>query len=208
MKPERPPVSAASLPSLAQDVQACRGCDLWERATQAVFGEGPRHASVLMVGEQPGDQEDRLGHPFVGPAGHLLDACLAEAGLERSQVWLTNAVKHFRWEESGPEQPRRRLHKKPSARQVAACRPWLDAEIGLVRPRLVVCLGATAAQSLLGTAFRLTEERGGFRPWRDGLEIMATVHPSSLLRIPEPARRHAERARFIEELREVARRSL
>jgi DNA polymerase len=160
---------------------------LWRDATQAVFGEGPVHAQVMLVGEQPGDKEDAAGHPFVGPAGRVLDEALDEAGIDRTQVYVTNAVKHFKWKARG----KRRIHDKPNAAELAACRPWLDAELGLVAPHVLVPLGATAAQALLGRSFRVTQERG--RPIEGtGLAdyVVATVHPSSILRAPdEEARR-------------------
>src|SRR5437868_12714326 len=164
--------ASRSLRAQAQAAQGCRGCPLYARATQAVFGEGPARAAALLVGEQPGNDEDLAGHPFVGPAGRLLDRALAEAGLPRAKTYVTNVVKHFKWEPRG----KRRLHKKPSAREIAACRPWLDQEIQLVRPEAIVCLGATAAQALLGRAFRVSVQRGkriesSFAPW-----VLATVH--------------------------------
>jgi DNA polymerase len=190
-----------SLPTLHGAAAGCKGCDLYIRGTQTVFGQGPSDAAVLFVGEQPGDQEDRAGLPFVGPAGRILDQAMEEAGIDRSTVYVTNAVKHFKWEQRG----KRRIHAKPSSRQVNACRPWLIAEIEVVKPRMIVCLGATAAQSLLGPDFRLTQHRGEIiesphAPW-----LLATVHPSALLRIPDPAARDAAYAAFVEDLRIVAR---
>ncbi len=190
-----------TLDRLREVSQECRGCDLWENATQTVFGEGPRRARVLLVGEQPGDREDIEGHPFVGPAGRLLDAALEAAGIARDDVYITNAVKHFRWEARG----KRRLHKKPSMEQVNACRPWLEAEIDLVGPEVVVCLGATAAQALLGREFRVSRQRGEFVPTVDGPLLTATVHPSSILRAPDE-RREAEMAAFVADLKTVAER--
>jgi uracil-DNA glycosylase family protein len=189
-----------SLPQLARLAAGCTACPLYRIGTQTVFGEGPPRARVLFVGEQPGDQEDRAGRPFVGPAGQLLDAVLAEVGIERTEVYVTNAVKHFKWKPVG----KRRLHQKPSAREVAACRPWLEAELRWLRPELVVALGATAAQALMGAAFRVTQERGRkFRvPWAGA--FVATVHPSSILRAPGSTRA-AERAAFVRDLRRVAR---
>src|SRR6266851_7377082 len=154
--PKLPP--KPSLADLRDAVQRCRACDLWARATQGVFGEGKRGAKVIFVGEQPGDQEDQQGHPFVGPAGRILDEALAEAGIDRSAVYVTNVVKHFKWEPRG----KRRIHKKPNAREIAACRPWLEAEIGMVKPKIIVLLGATAAQALLGPQFRVSKQRGQF----------------------------------------------
>jgi uracil-DNA glycosylase len=176
-----------TLAGLRRTVNDCRGCDLFRNATQAVFGEGPVPAPVMLVGEQPGDKEDVAGHPFVGPAGRVLDEALDEAGIDRRQVYVTNAVKHFKWKARG----KRRIHDKPNAAELAACRPWLDAELGLVAPHVLVPLGATAAQALLGRSFRVTQERG--RPIEGtGLAdyVVATVHPSSILRAPdEEARR-------------------
>jgi uracil-DNA glycosylase family protein len=177
----------------------CEACDLYRRATQTVFGEGPRQAPLMLVGEQPGDAEDLSGHPFVGPAGKLLDRALAEAGIDRDTVYVTNAVKHFKWEPRG----KRRIHKKPNAGEVAACRPWLDVEIRLVRPRAIVCLGATAAQALLGRAFKVTAHRGKLIPSLLAPFVLATVHPSSLLRAPDEETRRRETRKFIEDLRQV-----
>jgi uracil-DNA glycosylase len=193
---------------LRDAAQECRGCDLWENATQTVFGEGPGRARVLLVGEQPGDREDVEGHPFVGPAGRLLDSALAAAGIARDDVYVTNAVKHFRWEAKG----KRRIHKRPSMEQVNACRPWLEAEIDLVGPEVVVCLGATAAQALLGRDFRVSRQRGEFVSTPGGLRgpnavagplITATVHPSSILRARDDSR-EAEMAAFVADLAAVA----
>jgi uracil-DNA glycosylase family protein len=187
---------------LAAAVQACRGCDLWERASQAVFGAGRKRADVMLVGEQPGDQEDRQGAPFVGPAGRLLDEALAEAGIDRSRAYVTNAVKHFKWRERG----KRRIHDKPSWSQISACRPWLLAELDAIKPRAVVLMGATAAQSLLGKEVRVTRDRG--RHTSDGLAPLAevvviTIHPSAILR-GEPEEREAELAAFVGDLRLAA----
>ncbi len=165
-----------------------------------MFGEGARNATVLFVGEQPGDKEDLTGRPFVGPAGALLDKALVEAGIDRKEVYVTNAVKHFNWEPRG----KRRIHKKPNAMQIAACRPWLDAEIAVVKPRVTVCLGATAARALLGRNFKVTQRRGELIPSGTGSYLLATVHPSSILRAPDDETRHAEMARFVEDLRQVA----
>jgi uracil-DNA glycosylase len=190
-----------TLAELREAVPHCRGCDLWVNATQAVFGEGPRNAEVMLVGEQPGDQEDRQGHPFVGPAGRLLDAALAEAGIDRRRVYITNAVKHFKFVviERG-----RRLHKKPTAAEVRACNPWLREEIRLVKSRVVVALGATAAQALLGKQFRVTQNRGKPLPSELAEAVVATVHPSSVLRAPDDARDEARR-QFVADLKVVAR---
>ena len=188
-----------TLAGLRTAVQDCRGCDLWKRGTQAVFGEGKRGAEVMLVGEQPGDQEDIQGRPFVGPAGKLLDKALEAAGIDRDDVYVTNIVKHFKWEPRG----KRRIHKKPNAMEIAACRPWFDEEAKLVRPKVIVCLGATAAQALLGRNFRVTIDRGKLIA-RDEVSLVATVHPSSILRAPDDAARHAEMAHFIDDLRVVA----
>jgi DNA polymerase len=190
-----------TLPHLRDAAAGCTGCDLYKRATQTVFGEGPAHGKVVMVGEQPGDQEDKDGHPFVGPAGRLLDRALEEAGILRRDVYVTNAVKHFKWEPQG----KRRKHKKPSAAEVAACRPWLEAEVQAVEPAVVLCLGVTAAQSVFGKAVRLNELRG--RPVETALArtVFATVHPSAILRAPDPAQRDEQYRRFVEDLRLVAR---
>jgi DNA polymerase len=178
----------------------CKACDLWRTGTQTVFGEGTEQAEIMLVGEQPGDKEDLAGRPFVGPAGRILDQALDDAGIDRSKVYVTNAVKHFKWEPRG----KRRLHKRPDVAEVTACRPWLDREIELVRPQVVVCLGATAAQSLLGRTFKVTKQRGEFFPQPEGHVITATVHPSSILRAPDPATREAEMAAFTDDLRQVA----
>jgi len=179
----------------------CRACELWEKGTQTVFGEGARKARLMFIGEQPGDQEDRIGRPFVGPAGQLLDRALEAAGIDRQEVYVTNVVKHFNWEPRG----KWRIHKKPRPQHIAACRPWLDVELALVKPLAVVCLGATAAQALLGAAFRVTQHRGEFVDSPLAPIVLATVHPSSLLRAPDPATRHSETEKFIDDLRLVAR---
>jgi DNA polymerase len=194
--PERP-----GLPALAEAARGCRGCKLWERATQTVFGAGPAHARLMLVGEQPGNDEDLQGAPFVGPAGRVLDQALQAAGIVREQVYLTNAVKHFKWEPAG----KRRLHKKPAAREIWACRPWLEAELAAVQPRALLCLGATAAQALLGPGVRVTEQRGKRLDSPLAPVVMVTVHPSSLLRLPSDADRDRERERFVDDLRELAR---
>ncbi len=181
-------------------IDACRACDLWRNATRGVPGEGPARAKLMLVGEQPGDQEDQAGRPFVGPAGRLLDRALEDAGIDRSQVYVTNVVKHFKWEPRG----KRRIHAKPNSTEIAACRPWLEAEIATVRPRAIVCLGATAAQALLGRAFKVSVERGRFVPSPLAPLVMATVHPSSLLRAPDAETRRREVARFVEDLAKVA----
>jgi uracil-DNA glycosylase family protein len=207
--PQREDKSAAdriparpSLRTVRAAARDCRACDLWKLGTQTVFGEGPSRARLMLVGEQPGDQEDLSGHPFVGPAGKLLDRALAEAGIDRADVYVTNVVKHFKWEPRG----KRRIHKKPRAGEIAACRPWLDTEIALVRPQAIVCLGATAAQALLGRAFKVTASRGTFIQSALAPLMLATVHPSALLRAPDEDTRRRETERFIDDLRLVARR--
>lgn len=187
----------ADLERLREAAADCQGCRLYRDATQTVFGEGNPSGRIVLVGEQPGDREDREGEPFVGPAGGLLDKALAEAGIDRSRCYVTNAVKHFKWEARGP----RRLHKKPSSREVAACRPWLEAELSVIRPELVVCLGATAAQSLLGPSFRVTQHRGEVID-RQGLKVTATVHPSSILRA-DPDSRQEQMEAFVSDLRQA-----
>lgn len=189
------------LPKLLRDAaKDCRACDLWKRGTQTVFGEGSRHARVMFVGEQPGDREDLRGRPFVGPAGLLLDKALEEAGIDRKQVYVTNAVKHFKWEPRG----KRRIHKKPNSLEIAACRPWLDAEIEVVRPQVIVCLGATAAQALLGNKFRVSQQRGCMIRSDLAPVVTATVHPSSILRAPDDESRHREMRLFVADLKKVA----
>jgi uracil-DNA glycosylase len=181
--------------------QGCQACDLWKTGTQTVFGEGPSDASLMLVGEQPGDQEDLAGHPFVGPAGRILDRALSEAGIDRRLVYVTNVVKHFKWEPRG----KRRIHKKPNSAEIGACRPWLETEIALVKPRVIVCLGSTAAQALLGREFRVTAHRGERIDSPLAPVVMATVHPSSLLRAPDEESRRRETQLFVEDLRKVAR---
>jgi uracil-DNA glycosylase family protein len=193
--------ASRDLKSLAGAVNGCRGCDLWEHATQAVFGAGKTSADVMLVGEQPGDQEDQQGAPFVGPAGKLLDEALAAAGIDRSRAYVTNAVKHFKWRERG----KRRIHDKPSWSQITACRPWLLSELQAVQPSALVLMGATAAQSLLGKEVRVTRDRGRYE--QDGLAplaelVVVTIHPSAILRA-EPAEREAELAAFVDDLRLV-----
>lgn len=180
----------------------CRACDLWKNATQTVFGQGRRTAKVVFVGEQPGDKEDIAGKPFVGPAGRVLDEALAAAGIDRDAVYVTNAVKHFKWRAAG----KRRLHEKPNRSEVAACRLWLDAEIGILKPQVVVCLGATAAQALISPSFKVTTQRGKLIPSTLAPHVMATVHPSSILRAPDPAARRTAMAAFIKDLRQLAKR--
>ena len=189
-----------NLEDLRNAARNCEACDLYKRATQTVFGEGASKSKIMLVGEQPGDQEDREGKPFVGPAGKLLDAALEEAGIDRAKVYVTNAVKHFKWEPRG----KRRIHKKPSTAEIAACRPWLEAEIAAVRPKVIVCLGATAAQSLLGRDFRVTEQRGELVESKLAPYVTATVHPSSILRAPDEEARHEARKLFLADLKKVA----
>ena len=193
--PERP-----TLPRLRKAAADCRGCALWENATQTVFGEGPAPAELMLVGEQPGDQEDQQGHPFVGPAGRLLDEALELAGIDRRLVYTTNAVKHFKWEARG----KRRIHAKPTWSEQMACRPWLEAELAAVRPRVLVCLGATAAQSLLGKQFRVTKDRGRWLDSDLAEHVTATIHPSAILRQRDAEARERELASFVRDLRLVA----
>jgi uracil-DNA glycosylase family protein len=191
----------ASLEVLRNASKDCRACDLWRNATQTVFGEGSSLAKMMMIGEQPGNQEDLEGKPFVGPAGKLLDEALIAAGIDRQKVYVTNAVKHFKWEPRG----KRRIHKKPGAAEIEACRPWLQAEIAALKPEIIVCLGATAAQSLLGRDFRVTQHRGEFLESPFAQVVMATVHPSSILRAPDDKSRHDEMQRFIADLNKIPR---
>lgn len=192
---------AATLPRLIKAVQTCQGCDLYRHATQAVFGEGERAARIVMVGEQPGDKEDLAGHPFVGPSGALLDKALGEAGIDRLRVYVTNAVKHFKFEERG----KRRIHKKPSTAEIRACKPWLEAELALIQPEVIVCLGATAAQAVIGKGHRLLEQRGEFFPHPLAKSVTATVHPSSILRAIDSAQRRQAYEAFVNDLKGVQR---
>jgi len=189
-----------TIKKLQDAAQDCRACPLWKTGTQTVFGEGSRHAKVIFVGEQPGNDEDLAGKPFVGPAGKLLDRALIEAGIDRDEVYVTNTVKHFKWEPKG----KRRLHKKPNGREIAACRPWLEAELAVLKPKVLVCLGATAAQVLLGKEFRVSQQRGHFVESELAEHAVATVHPSSILRAPDEETRHEEMAQFIADLKKVA----
>jgi uracil-DNA glycosylase len=189
-----------TLAKLREAAAGCKACDLWRHATQTVFGEGPEHAKVMMIGEEPGDQEDRQGHPFIGPAGTLLERALSAAGIARDDVYVTNIVKHFKFEPRG----KRRIHKKPNAVEISACRPWLDAELAVVRPEIVVLLGATAAQSILGLHFLVTEQRGRWVRSKIAPYVLATVHPSSILRAADEESRHAEMQRLIDDLKPVA----
>ena len=192
--PDRPTLSA-----VREVAAGCKACDLYKSGTQTVFGEGPRKAEVMLVGEQPGDAEDLAGHPFVGPAGRLLDRALEDAGIDRRLVYVTNVVKHFKWEPRG----KRRIHAKPNAGEITACRPWLETEIALVKPRVLVCLGATAAQALLGKAFKVSRQRGEFVSSALAPLVSATVHPSSILRAPDDDARREEMRRFVEDLKKI-----
>lgn len=189
-----------TLTSLRQAASNCQACPLFKTGTQTVFGEGTGSAEVIFIGEQPGNDEDLEGRPFVGPAGKLLDRALEEAGIERNKVYVTNTVKHFKWEPRG----QRRIHKKPSAREIAACRPWLEAELDLLKPKIIVCLGATAAQALFDREFRVSQQRGEFIESPLASYVMATVHPSSILRAPDDETRRAQRAQFVEDLKKIA----
>jgi DNA polymerase len=179
----------------------CEACHLYKRATQTVFGEGPKSATMMLVGEQPGDYEDVAGKPFVGPAGKIMDQALDDAGIDRKQVYVTNAVKHFKWEPRG----KRRIHQKPNSREIAACRPWLEAELRIVKPKLVVAMGATAAQTIFGPSFRVTRERGKLLSSKLAPRVLATVHPSSLLRQPDEESREREYKHFVSDLRAAVR---
>jgi DNA polymerase len=191
---------APTLERLRDASRECRGCHLWERATQTVFGEGRRAAPLMLVGEQPGDQEDRAGAPFRGPAGQLLDRALEHAGIDRAAAYVTNVVKHFKWEARG----RRRIHQKPTWSEMVTCRPWLDAEIAVVEPRVLVCLGATAAQAVIGRDFRVSRQRGELVDSPLAPYVTATIHPSAILRQRDEAARHAELEAFVDDLRKVA----
>jgi len=193
---------ATDLSGLREAARGCKACDLWKHATQTVFGEGPANAAIMMIGEQPGDVEDRLGNPFVGPAGKLLDEALRQAGIDRSRVYVTNIVKHFKW--SPAERGNRRIHKKPRYHEIEACRPWLDAELAVVKPKILVCLGATAAQSLLGKSFSVTRQRGQVVESPLAPLVMATVHPSSILRAQDSESRETQMRAFIADLKKVA----
>ena len=213
--PRRPPVDPKpgqpvpellpprpTLPAVREVSKGCKACDLYKRGTQTVFGEGPSRAEIMFVGEQPGDSEDLAGHPFVGPAGRLLDRALEEAGIDRSRVYVTNVVKHFKWEPRG----KRRIHAKPNAGEIGACRPWLDTEVLLVKPRVLVCLGATAAQALLGRGFKVTRQRGTFVESPLAPLVTATIHPSSILRAPDDESRREEMRAFVADLRKIVKR--
>lgn len=191
--------AARTLPAARRAAAGCRGCHLYKNATQTVFGAGPKRAPVMLVGEQPGDQEDRIGEPFVGPAGRLLDRALEEAGIHRAAVYVTNVVKHFKWEPRG----KRRIHRKPDSREIGACMPWLELEATVMRPAVLVCLGATAGRAVLGAAFKVTRDRG---QWREGTlapHVMGTIHPSALLRSVDSTERERELRRFVTDLARV-----
>ena len=192
-----PVPQTTSLAEVARAAKGCTACHLYKVGTQTVFGEGPKHAPIMLLGEQPGDQEDVSGKPFVGPAGKLLDRALEEAGIQRDEVYVTNTVKHFKWEPRG----KRRIHQKPNSREIAACRPWMEAELRLVKPRLLVCLGSTAGQAIFGPSFRVTKERGKVLQSEFAAKVVATVHPSSLLRQPDEESRAREYAHFVADLR-------
>src|SRR6266699_1183773 len=195
-RPAQPP-DTSSLAAVREAAAHCTACYLYKRGTQTVFGEGPKRAAMMLVGEQQGDYEDVAGKPFVGPAGKIMDRALEDAGIDRSQVYVTNTVKHFKWEPRG----KRRIHQKPNSREIAACRPWLEAELRLVKPKLLVCLGATAAQTIFGPSFRVTRERGKVLSSRFAQKVVATVHPSSLLRQPDEESREREYKNFLADLR-------
>ena len=199
-RPARPP-DTTSWSTVREAAKDCEACHLYKRATQTVFGEGPKSATMMLVGEQPGDYEDVAGRPFVGPAGKIMDQALEEAGIERSRVYVTNTVKHFKWEPRG----KRRIHQKPNSREIAACRPWLEAELRIVKPKLVVAMGATAAQTIFGAGFRVTRERGKVSSSKLAPRVLATVHPSSLLRQPDEASREREYRHFVADLRAALR---
>ena len=209
MPPRTPKTTAApwvpdhgGLAALQRASRECRGCDLWRNATQTVFGQGPEHPDVVLVGEQPGDREDVAGHPFVGPAGRVLDEALEAVGIDRRRAYVTNAVKHFKWERGSGQ---RRIHAKPNQLEIQACRPWLEAELAVLRPKVLVCLGSTAAQALLGRTFRVTMHRGEWIPSPLAPHVLATVHPSSILRAPDEAARAEAMEAFISDLRPVSR---
>src|SRR5947209_17700399 len=188
-----------TLKNLREEAADCKACDLWRRGTQTVFGEGTQASTVMFIGEQPGDREDLAGRPFVGPAGALLDKALAEAGIDRTKVYVTNVVKHFKWEPRG----KRRIHKKPNAAEINACRPWLEAEIQVIKPRAIVCLGSTAAQAVIGPRFKVSTQRATFVKSPLAPLVTATVHPSSILRAPTDEARHAEYAKLVDDLRRI-----
>ncbi|HZW80665.1 MAG TPA: UdgX family uracil-DNA binding protein [Candidatus Deferrimicrobiaceae bacterium] len=191
-----------SLAAVRRAARDCKACDLWKNATQTVFGEGPPRAKLFLVGEQPGDQEDLAGHPFVGPAGRILNEALQRAGIDRAEVYVTNVVKHFKW--APAQRGKRRIHKKPRSSEIQACRPWLDAELEIVKPEILVCLGATAAQSILGSEISVTRQRGQPVASPLGPKVVATVHPSSILRAPDAASRQSQMQEFVRDLTKIA----
>ena len=191
--------SRPTIKKLQVAAAGCQACDLWKTGTQTVFGEGQQSSTVMFVGEQPGNSEDLEGRPFVGPAGGLLDKALVEAGIDRSKVYVTNVVKHFKWEPRG----KRRIHKKPNTIEIRACRPWLEAEIAVVKPRAIICLGSTAAQAVIGPKFKVSTQRGTFVNSPLAPFVTATVHPSSILRAPSDEARHAETEKFIADLKKI-----
>jgi uracil-DNA glycosylase len=192
-----------TLRQLQSNAARCKACDLWKTGTQTVFGEGPSPAKIMFVGEQPGDREDLAGRPFIGPAGRILDEAIQQAGLDRTQAYVTNMVKHFRWEQAS--RGKRRIHKKPRASQIEACRPWLDAELEVVKPEILICLGATAAQALLGKQFSVLRQRGQLQRSSLAPVVLATVHPSSILRSPDSESREQAMKEFVKDLKEAAR---
>ena len=196
VNPAMPPDSS-SLSTVREAAKDCEACHLYKHATQTVFGEGPKKAPIILIGEQPGESEDVAGKPFVGPAGKIMNRALEEAGIDRKEVYVTNAVKHFKWEPRG----KRRIHQKPNSREVAACRPWLEAGLRLIKPKLVIALGSTAGQAIFGPSFRVTRERGKLLSSRIAPRVVATVHPSLLLRQPDEESRHREYNHFVADLR-------
>jgi uracil-DNA glycosylase family protein len=199
-RPQAPVHGGTGWESLRDSAAVCKACDLWKKGTQTVFGEGRVNAPLMLVGEQPGNEEDLIGKPFVGPAGRLLDRALEDAGISRADAYVTNVVKHFKWEARG----KRRIHAKPNSVEIAACVPWLQSELDLVRPRVLVCLGATAAQALLGRSFRVTRQRGEWIESDLAPHVMATIHPSAILRSPDAETREAETIRFVADLRRAS----
>ncbi|HYU38365.1 MAG TPA: UdgX family uracil-DNA binding protein [Acidimicrobiia bacterium] len=197
--PEILSTGGRTLDDLRREAASCQSCDLHKLGTQTVFGEGPEDADLMLMGEQPGDQEDKAGHPFVGPAGRILDRALVEAEIERDRVYVTNAVKHFKWKPQGKV----RLHQKPNAKEIAACRQWWTQELAVVKPKVLCCLGATAAQAVFGSKFRVTKQRGDFFDLVDGVVGTATIHPSSILRIDDEEQRHAEYEDLVDDFRAV-----
>jgi DNA polymerase len=189
-----------NLTSLREAAKTCQGCDLWKLGTQTVFGEGKTRSEIVLIGEQPGDREDKTGHPFVGPAGHLLDTALEEAGIDRARAYVTNIVKHFKFKPRG----KRRIHERPNAREINACYPWLEAELDVIKPRVIICLGATAAQALLGKDFLVTKQRGKWVNSTFDAKVMATVHPSSILRAPGQKERELQYRQFVKDLKLAA----